>query len=303
LPLTHDKETVDLAKGVFTSKPGSGYDDVIEDYYHFPATYLRAVEQMVGDQIVYRQPRRGGGDMTYFGIAEVAGVRPDSKRSDHFYADLRNYIDFDSPVPFNEGGRFFESSLQKPDGSVNKGAFGRSVRILPDEEFEAIKAAGFAGLFIEEVAQSTDAQGFSETSQAPFEIARPRVSFTRAFRDRAFTVGVQRAYDKRCAVTGLRLINGGGRAEVQAAHIQPVSANGPDSVRNGIALSGTVHWLFDRGLITFEDDYALRMVESAIPDAVRAVFHASGHLIAPPQPSQRPNPHFLRFHRENIFKG
>jgi hypothetical protein len=29
-------------------------------------------------------------------------------------------------------------------------------------------------------------------------------------------------------VTGLRIINGGGRAEVQAAHIQPVADDGPD---------------------------------------------------------------------------
>ena len=46
----------------------------------------------------------------------------------------------------------------------------------------------------------------------------------------------------RCAVSGLRLIKGGRRPEVLAAHIMP--DNGPDTVRNGIALSGTVHWLF-----------------------------------------------------------
>ena len=43
--------------------------------------------------------------------------------------------------------------------------------------------------------------------------------------------------------------NGGGRAEAQAAHIQPVAENGPDSLRNGVALSSTFHWMFDRGLI------------------------------------------------------
>ena len=53
-----------------------------------------------------------------------------------------------------------------------------------------------------------------------------------------------------CAMTGIKIINGRGLPEVQAAHIQPVSNRGPDSVRNGLALSGTVHWMFDRGLIT-----------------------------------------------------
>ena len=71
----------------------------------------------------------------------------------------------------------------------------------------------------------------------------------RPFRDRVFSTGIKRAYDNTCAISGLRIINGGGRAEAQAAHIQPVHANGPDSLRNGVALSSTFHWMFDRGLI------------------------------------------------------
>ena len=50
----------------------------------------------------------------------------------------------------------------------------------------------------------------------------------------------------------------GGRAEVQAAHIRPVADNGPDSLRNGVALSSTFHWMFDRGLISVGDDYAVQ---------------------------------------------
>lgn len=62
-----------------------------------------------------------------------------------------------------------------------------------------------------------------------------------------------RAYDKRCGASGLKLIDGGGRAEVAAAHIQPVQANGPDIVSSGLALSGTAHWMFGRGLIGLSD--------------------------------------------------
>jgi putative restriction endonuclease len=53
------------------------------------------------------------------------------------------------------------------------------------------------------------------------------------------------------------LINGKGRPEVEAAHIMPVEENGPVSVQNGIALSGTVHWMFDRGLLSMDDDYTI----------------------------------------------
>lgn len=67
-------------------------------------------------------------------------------------------------------------------------------------------------------------------------------------------VPVLRAYDERRAVTGLKLINGLGRAEVAAAQIRPVEQNGPDIDNNGVALSGTAHWMVDRGLIGFTDD-------------------------------------------------
>ena len=83
------------------------------------------------------------------------------------------------------------------------------------------------------------------------EQERSRVAYltSRIVRDSIFRRIVLRAYDARCAITSLKLINGGGRAEVEAAHIRPVEANGPDIVSNGLALSGTAHWMFDRGLI------------------------------------------------------
>lgn len=89
-----------------------------------------------------------------------------------------------------------------------------------------------------------------------YEQARDRVDYTgsRIVRDRVFRWIVLAAYDERCAITGIKLINGGGRAEVEAAHIRPVEADGPDIVSNGLALSGTAHWLFDRGLISLADD-------------------------------------------------
>jgi hypothetical protein len=94
---------------------------------------------------------------------------------------------------------------------------------------------------------------------------------------------VLHAYGARCAVTGWKLINGGGRAEAQAAHIRPVERGGPDSVQNGIALSGTAHWMFDREIPgKFRGQYtnypAARSINataafgsaSTIPNGVRA---------------------------------
>ena len=104
--------------------------------------------------------------------------------------------------------------------------------------------------------------------------------------------------------TGLRLINGGGRAEVEAAHICPVEYNGPDIITNGMALSGTAHWMFDRGLVSLSNNFEIlisRQTNDA--NAVRAMINDTGRLIAPPPKlSERPRHEFITWHRENCFK-
>jgi putative restriction endonuclease len=104
-------------------------------------------------------------------------------------------------------------------------------------------------------------------------------------------------------LTGLRLINGGGRPEVQAAHIRPVADQGPDSVRNGLALSGTMHWMFDRGLISVDDDMRILKAKGHVPDEVERLLNRTGYLNLPSDPARHPHPAFLRHHRETYFKG
>ncbi|NRP17895.1 hypothetical protein LPJGGPFB_01122 [Ensifer adhaerens] len=125
----------------------------------------------------------------------------------------------------------------------------------------------------------------------------------RPFRDRAFAAAIKTAYHDTCAATGLKLINGGGRSEVQAAHIRPVADGGPDSVRNGLALSGTVHWMFDRGLISVDDDYSLLIAGGGAPDTVTRVINPERRLLVPSRPDERPHSQFLQYHRERVFKG
>jgi putative restriction endonuclease len=146
-----------------------------------------------------------------------------------------------------------------------------------------------------------------DEGQAPFtpdtERQRLQQVTNRIVRDRVFRQVVLRAYNDRCAVTGLRFINGGGRAEVDAAHIWPVQHNGPDIINNGIALSGTAHWMFDRGLISLSDDLEIlisRQVNDL--DSVRAFVNKNGQAIPPARPADRPHPHFLKWHRDNCFK-
>ncbi|MCC8965747.1 HNH endonuclease [Bradyrhizobium sp. Pear76] len=299
-----------MTKAVFTSKVTPSYKDLPEERYHFPRTYLNYVQQTVGDYIVYYEPRRSsaelssrGGRQSYFGVARVNSVIEDVELADHYFAiiDSATYLDFDTVVPFQEQGKYYESALEKDDGSTNKGAFGRAVRLIPDNEFDRILRAGFAPILSEAPPLEAPLPGYSEP---PTPFIRPVVEMvvSRPFRERSFMHSVRAAYSNRCAITGLRLINGGGRPEVQAAHIQPVASNGPDSVRNGLALSGTVHWMFDRGLISIGDDYKILVSKNHVPEDAVRLLNQSGLINLPKDQTLYPNPHYLKFHRDVVFK-
>ncbi|WP_005031495.1 HNH endonuclease [Holophaga foetida] len=294
-----------MANAVLTTSVGSIYDDLPEFRYHFPRTYLNQIQAAVGDWILYYEPRRsqGGGRQAYFAMARLLRVESDREHQDHFYAYLDSYLEFDHPIAFRGEGNYWESALQKADGSTNKGAFGRAVRGLPPHEFEAIVRAGFQrDLAPWEIKDAALAQRVAE--DVVLYEARPLVEqcITRPFREEAFRRRVREAYRDTCAFSGLRLINGGGRPEVQAAHIRPVAAQGPDSVRNGLALTGTLHWLFDRGLLAVGDDMGILVSPQGLPDDLGRLLRPDRRLALPEAPEQRPHHGFLGWHRENVFK-
>ncbi|MCP4937267.1 MAG: restriction endonuclease [bacterium] len=294
-----------MTKAVLISNAASIYDDLPEDRYHFPRQYLKRMEAIAGDWIIYYESRRNGGRKAYYATAQIKDIQQDLKRSDHYYAYMANYLEFEIPVPFKEGNGYYETSLLKPDGTVNPGKAISAVRHITEEEYQLILQAGFAYIIGENLpeqdSQSISLPGFSE-EQETFDRPITQQIINRPFRDQAFREAVRTAYDKTCAFTGLKLINGGGRPEVQAAHIRPVADKGPDSVRNGLALSGTVHWMFDRGLISLNDDYKIIKAGNGIPEAMDRLLLPSGQMMLPERPEYHPAMSYLKYHREQVFK-
>lgn len=293
-----------MANAVFLHKPSSIYDDNPTERYHFPKMYLRAVEQTVGDFIIYFEPKRGGSH-SYVATAQVTRIDNDPNSSGLFYAriDPVTYLPFISTVKYEGPGGVYEHALGMPDGSINRGLIQRAVRIIASSEYEAIMAAGMAApdFWLHNSSDSDRPLGFSDQPQADF--VRPTATYDRNLRSRAFTLQIQSAYDRTCAVTGLKILNGGGRPEVQAAHIKAVEDQGPDWVRNGVALSGTIHWMFDKGFISIADDYKILRADRLIPDEIKPLLNRSEYLRLPENPNLRPHPEFLMFHRESRYKG
>lgn len=299
-----------MAKGVFVHRADSKYDDFPEEQYQFPKRYLNRAKEFEGDWVVYYEPRGGGGRMGYTAIAKVGSIVRDPIADTMYVAKIEpgTFLPFECFVPYKTDEGFMESELRKPDGSLNGGKIQWAVRPISDSDFSAIVRQGLpeeTDLLPRTEFARAPAPGFAEDA-LPFEGERERIEHrtSRILRDRVFRKLVLEAYDSRCAITGLKLINGGGRAEVEAAHIKPVSAHGPDVVRNGIALSGTVHWMFDRGLISLTDDLDVLVSRQANdPDQIWGLVNESQKAIAPDNPSYRPHPKYLHWHRENCFKS
>ncbi len=298
-----------MGHGVFIHRSDSIYDDSPAEQYQFPKQYLGRVQACVGDWIIYYEPRKISGTRGYFAMAKVERIVADPSASGMYLAliELGSYLDFANPVPFSGASGVVEQSVLNEQGQIS-GRAQSAVRPITSDDFNRILALGFdeGEPLLPRVGEKLTPTGLSE-EQTPFvfEQSRERATFTvsRIVRDRIFRRIVLRAYSERCAISGLKLINGSGRAEVAAAHIRPVEANGPDIVSNGLALSGTVHWMFDRGLLGLADNLQILVSRQANDaDGIKALINKSGYAFAPERSFERPHPSFLQWHREHRFK-
>lgn len=303
-------------KAVFDTKPNSGYDDEIVRRYHFPtqSNYMAVAHAAVGDWIIYREPQRNGGRRAYIAVARILRIEADPARAKHAYAIIGDYLPFDRPVPFAGGTYgYWEAPLRAVENASRVGATlqGKAMRPLDDADFAAIVSAGLAETLAPENAIRLGLVGVEEAAR-PFEFAVApgldqvrrveQLLLNRKIRDANFRRQVCEAYDDTCAVTGLRIINGGGRSEVQAAHVWGVGEGGPDVVQNGIALSGTVHWLFDRHLISLTNEYRLLVSHNKVPAELRALFQRQMDRIHLPRDQRLwPHPTYVERHRDRFM--
>lgn len=301
-----------MAKCVFMHRGDSRYDDLPAEQYQFPATYLTRAKSCEGDWIAYYEPKSGGGRLGYFAIAKVKKILPDPEIEKMFVAIIEpnSYLELEKFVPYKNQNGFIESLLQNEDGSLNGGYNVWAIRPICDEDFHKILDLGFpkTDTLLPRVDDQprTESLGFYE-EQHPFsfdsERERIEQTISKIPRDRLFRKLVLSAYEQRCAITGLQLLNGGGRAEVEAAHIKPVEHHGPDTIRNGIALSGTAHWMFDRGLISLSDEFEILMSRHTNnPDQVKSLINNTGNALVPENPAHQPHSKYLEWHRDNCFK-
>jgi putative restriction endonuclease len=156
----------------------------------------------------------------YFAIAKIQQVIPDPGISGMYIAVVEpgSYLDFVNPVPFRNADGLIERGLLNEQGKIS-GRAQSAVRPISIADFNRITEVGLAEetVLLPRVDAPPAFPGMQE-KQSVFqhEQERERVTFltSRIIRDSIFRRIVLRAYDARCAITSLKLINGSGRAEV-----------------------------------------------------------------------------------------
>jgi len=130
-------------------------------------------------------------------------------------------------------------------------------------------------------------------------------STLKAVRDFNFSKRVLAAYGHRCAICGVQL------RLLDAAHILPVvHPDSTDATCNGVSLCTLHHRAYDRGLVTFDEEYKTHF-NTQLGEKLASESRGGGldgfkktmrpRLIIPPQPCDWPKPEFIR--KTNTLKG
>jgi putative restriction endonuclease len=304
------------------SKPVSAYADTATSY-EFPSRYLKWFEPLERGEpmiaVIYEPAASGRGRQAFIGWASLSQPPQRSPRSTESGAPLwevrydDRVYEFPHPVPRDVGGEPIEAWLRLvPAQHRAINTSGRSVRELADRDLATILMLADANV---EAPILYPERGEPGTQLLVAERTRRVVSALE--RSASFREGVVQAYGYRCSVTQFSagsIPRGRVSALIEAAHIRPVSDRGPDAVTNGIAMTPTVHRLFDAGLFTFRSsaDGGLeiqtsptlehRMIES--PDRSSRIELSDGvRLVLPSDQRLWPSRDQVRYHQRRVFQG
>jgi putative restriction endonuclease len=122
-------------------------------------------------------------------------------------------------------------------------------------------------------------------------------------RDAKFSFRVLPAYDYTCALTRYRMIATNGTTALDAAHIHQFKRGGSNHPTNGIALSKTAHWLFDRGFWSITNELRVIVAADHFDEAGEEAYLlkklAGRELLRPANSHFLPDPACLAWHRKH----
>jgi len=180
----------------------------------------------------------------------------------------------------------------------------QAVQLLLDEHFEpSLHADLREAIGLQDLAPArTPAPTYDLVAESPeLESTLPTELVQRRPRSASFRNDVLAAYDHRCAVTGFQALIGRTLFCLEAAHVHWHSQGGPSTVDNGLALTPTLHKLFDHGAWTLDDDRRVVVSRefSGSDNAIAELRGLHGRPLRAPVPGCPPlSIEAIRWHRE-----
>lgn len=110
---------------------------------------------------------------------------------------------------------------------------------------------------------------------------------------------VMNAYEYKCAITG-KVIKYGNLFNLEAAHIKPQAHSGTFLPCNGIAMSRDMHFAFDKGFFTINENMEVVVHENLKQTDFYKEYNMK-KIFIPKVDYFRPNINFLKYHKENVF--
>ncbi|WP_412030544.1 HNH endonuclease [Deinococcus yunweiensis] len=296
---------------VLTTRPEDNrYGDTPQAYV-FPERYRALFEPLTrGEELtaVLYEPRRGQGRQAYVGWTTITAP-PVQLEGGLWSVDYAQEVrPFPRVVPKAVDGRDFEALLRAtPLVKHGPTLQGRSVRTLLPGDLLAILAA--ADVLSEPVKASLS------SADQPSERERIERVVRILARDGSFRAEVIRSYGFRCAVSRIGYHDAarfGGGQLVDGAHLRPVAAQGSDDPSNGLALTPSLHQLFDAGLFTlgYDGDHLrvrvssdLRHLDLAPNGGAFSLNLNDGQVVhLPENVVSRPDPASLAYHQTMVFR-
>lgn len=135
------------------------------------------------------------------------------------------------------------------------------------------------------------------------QLSEEEVEEERFIRGGIFKKEIPRIYHNQCCISGMRIETTINAQMVDACHIRPFSISNDDTISNGICLSPNLHRAFDRGLLTINDDFIVRISPTVIEsESVYSIKQFEGKRINLPENSKHyPSPFNFQWHQKEKF--
>lgn len=125
----------------------------------------------------------------------------------------------------------------------------------------------------------------------------------RYIRGGIFKKEIPKIYNNQCCISEMKITTTINAQMVDACHIIPFSMSNDDTISNGICLSPNLHRAFDRGLITINEDYIVRISPSVTEtESTHGITQFAGKRILLPENIKfYPSQQNLSWHRKERF--